>query len=478
MHYQLPAVTANTLQGKILVRLLRMLLCILDMMFGKRWTTPPQYFHDDPRHYNIKDLLFFAYKYYYKSPLKDDAEGFVSDFFKRYPPNFGIPEGFDVRESITLTAAGDLMPYEWIQPHYCQHLWDDIATDFFDADIRFANLETPIDTSHSVSLVPEVMLNDMYFNADETMFNLFNPASAPPLSRDEEYGFSQIDKHKWGFDILSTANNHSLDRGEEGVKNTMAFLQQKNIACTGTALTEHDRWHFPVIERNGIRVAFVAYTFSMNKMVNPTGKPYLVNHLEVNQPNIDLMTLKKDILFAKTVRKADIVVLSLHFSNAYQSYPCKHIVENTKQIFEECGPDIILGGHAHNIQPMATYPFKCPLSGENKKGFVIFSLGDFIAYDIFNWCHLPVYLKLTLSKGVDYKKNAIKTILTDVKVTPVYTCGTYKSKTKRELRLLRAEVIESQIKQGNIPHFMSRWHIKELTGLMSFYRDIFAQNLK
>jgi Bacterial capsule synthesis protein PGA_cap len=482
MSKPLPVVTAYTLKGKLLAFILKILLTIVHWIYGRKWHTPPQYFHDDPRHYTLKDLLFFAYKYYLKPPLKDDAEGKVIDFFKNNPPNFSLPTDFKEISTIKMTAAGDLMPYEWIQPAFCEHLWDDIGDDFFDADIRFANLETPIDTSQPASLVPEVMLNDMHFNGDENMFDIFNPIEHTPsrlsgISPSAQQFFNdKIDK-KWGFDILSTANNHSLDMGEKGLNNTIHFLKERKIHPVGTASTEKERFNMPIIEKNGIRIGFVAYTFSMNQMTNPVGKEYLVNHIEVNQPDIDLMALKKDIFYLKTVLKADFIVLNLHYGNAYQAYPGAHIVENTVRIFTECGPDIILGGHAHNIQPMAGVPFKCPLTQEEKQGFVIFSFGDFVAYDIFNWCHLSVYLKLEISKGIDFKSKKIKSILRGVEPVPVYACGVYKSAKERELRFLNAEKWEQKIESNDKIPFMTYWNKEELKGLMKFYREYFAKNL-
>ena len=468
---QLPAVTAYTRKGKALVIALRALLQAVHLTHCRRWQTPPQYFHDDPRHYTTKDLLFFAYKYYFKSPLKDDANGAVINFLKKNPPTFSNSTDFEEITSLTLSAAGDLMPYEWIQPQFCQHLWDDIGDDFFDADIRFANLETPIDTSKPAALVPEVMLNDMHFNGDNAMFDIFNPIEQTPQYFKEKTGKS------WQFDILSTANNHSLDMGEEGLNKTICFLKEKNILHTGTAASENERLDFPIIEKNGIRTAFIAYTFSMNQLTNPTDKPYLVNHLEVNQANIDLIPLKKDVFYAKTIQKADFVVLSLHYGNAYQAYPGAHIVANTQRIFEECGPDIILGGHAHNVQPMAAYPFNCPLTQEAKQGFVIFSFGDFVAYDIFNWCHLSVYLKLKISKGIDFKDKKIKTILTEVKPVPVYACGVYENKNKRDLRFLNAEKTMKMLANNTQPSFMTSKNIEELKALMAFYNSHFSINL-
>ena len=210
--------------------------------------------------------------------------------------------------------------------------------------------------------------------------------------------------------------------------------------------------------------------------------------------------------------RSDLVVLSLHYGNAYQAYPCNHIIENTKRIFDECGPDIILGGHPHNIQPMACYPFVCPHTGAEKRGFVIFSMGDFVAYDIFNWCHLPVYLKLEISQisrknaadteGVNdfglgmsdvgkaaeirNPKSEIKntegsskqTILTKVEAIPVYTCGVYKSEKNKELRFLDARKTLNLIEKGEKPPFMTAWNVRELTSLMEFYKAFFAKNIE
>jgi Bacterial capsule synthesis protein PGA_cap len=455
-------VKAYTLQGRFLIALLYPLLTILQGIKGENWQTPPPNFHEDPRYFTLKDILFFAYKYYFKSPVKDDAAGKVIDFIEKHPILCTldiIHPTSDIVQELTLTAAGDLMPYEWIQKKYCPHLWDDIEADFFSSDITFANLETPLDTSKPLSLVPEIMLNDMNFNGNEEIFG---------VCKGED------------FTILSTANNHSLDMGETGVHKTIAFLEEKNVLHTGTARSEIERLNFPIIEKRGIRIAFIAYTFSMNKYTNPADKPYLVNHIEVNQPHVDLTPLKNDVFYAKTVRKADMVVLSLHYGNAYQAYPQAHILENTKRIFEECGVDIILGGHAHNIQPMLRYDFKCPFTQAAKQGFVLFSFGDFIAYDIFTWGHLSVYLKLKIGQCVIAKNEAneegIKTtFLQEVIPVPVYACGVYKNKNNRDLRLLDAYKTLNLIKNGEKPDFMTDENVEELKYLMAFYETHFAK---
>ncbi len=457
---EIPAVTAYTPQGKALVIALRSLLRGVHLWRGKRWARPPQYFHEDPRLYTKSDLLFFAYKYYFRPTLESDEKEAVEDFFEQNPPVF--KEKGTITNEVTLTAAGDLMPYEWIQKRFCPHLWDDIADDFFSSDLTFANLETPLDISRPASLVPEVMLSDMDFNADEEMFYLFQ--------NKETYDKRQGANDR-GFDILSTANNHSLDMGEAGVHKTIEYLENKNIAFTGTARSEKERQNFPILDKNGIKIAFIAYTFSMNQHTNPEDKPLLVNHLEVNQPEVDLLKIKNDVTLAKE-RGAEFVILSLHFSNAYQAYPNAHIVKNAQRIFTECGVDVILGGHAHNIQPMARVDFTCPFSQKQKAGLVIFAFSDFIAYDIFNGCHLSVYLKLKISKNTEGG-----VFLSNVEAVPVYACGVYRNKNNRDLRLLDAKKWLTKIENEGQLDFMTDWNVRELKSLMRFYNNYFGKNL-
>ena len=183
-----------------------------------------------------------------------------------------------------------------------------------------------------------------------------------------------------------------------------------------------------------------------------------------------MMPLKKDVLYAKTVLKADFVVLSLHMGNAYQAYPGSHIVANVQHIFDTCGPDVILGGHPHNPQPAARYGFRCPLTQAEKQGFVLFSFADFIAYDIYNWCHLSLYLKLKIEKGLT-KEGQIATILTDVAICPVYVCGHYESENKRDLRLLDAKKWWKKYDEGQVEGALTPYQIRELLHLRHFYEQ-------
>ena len=482
-----PAVTAFSGWNKFLVRILRALLWIVQLFYGKKRTTPPLHFHDDALHFNLSDLIYFAYKYYLRPPILDNDNGRTVRFFKNRPPFFSHKD-FRITNTTTITAAGDLMPYEWIQKKYCTHLWEDIADDFFSSDIIFANLETPIDLSKPPVLVPEVMLSDMLFNADEEMFEIFSPQLSAISYQLSEKSNEKLNENKQSVEkkrliadsckliaVLSTANNHALDMGETGVAATINFLEEKKILHTGTSRNAEEKFNFPVVEQNGIRIAFIAYTYSMNKFTNPPDKQWLVNHAEFNLPYLNLYPIRDMVQYAREKRNADLVVLSLHFSNAYQVYPGAHIIENVKKIFSKCGPDIILGNHAHNIQPAARMDFICPFTKKQKQGFINFACGDFIAYDIFNWGHLTQYLKLHIAKGIN-ENNETKTFLEKVEFIPVYVCGIYRDKNKRDLRLLDAEKLNQQIKNNTAPSFLTLHHLKEFEALKFFYENFISTN--
>ncbi len=440
-------VKAFTFKGQWLVAMIRFFLAFVHLLFGKKWRRPRKSFREDPLNYSLMDGLYFGYKYYYRPhELMDDDPSFPkinTCFFAPHLPS-DVP-------TVTISAAGDLMPYEWIDKKFCTHLWDEIGNDFFQSDLVFANLETPVDPSQPLGLVPEVMLNHMEFNASADMFDVFNG------------------NHQYkGFDVLSTANNHSYDKGDEGIINTITFLQKKQIKYCGTAASWEQRHDFPIVERNGIRIAFVAYTYSLNHLTLPLGKEYLCNHIPLNMPNGDLSFIKKQVQMAHH-RGADLVVASVHFGNAYQLYPGNHIINNTHRLFDECGVDIILGGHAHNIQPVEYYNFICPITQREKQGVATYCLGDFVAYDIFTWGHLPIWIKLEIAK------TSIGAVVKSVKINPVYTLGKYNNRADRELRFLDATKLWKRIKKGE--HHLSHAHEKEALYLKSIYDKVFSSDL-
>ncbi|MDP2174411.1 MAG: CapA family protein [Bacteroidota bacterium] len=351
-----------------------MSFCKLLGLFKRKAWSKPLIFEENPRTMTFKELIYFTYKYYY-APSIEPSNHEVRQHF-----NLKTSKPTDFKTELSISIGGDLMPYELITKDLTKNLWDEIGEDFFSSDIVFANLETPLDIQQPASFVPEVMLNNMLFNANEEMFEIFNGNQ----------------KYK-GFDILSLANNHTLDMGVIGIQNTMDFIQKKNIAYIGTQKNEDDK-SWKIINVKGYKIGFVAFTYSLNQFTVPENEPCIVNLLDLNVEGVDVANIKNEVLACKQ-EGADFIICSLHCGNAYQAYPSPTAIDLFQRVFNECGVDVIAGGHPHNPQPSRYYDFIDPYTGEEKRGFAIYSLGDFVAYDIFTWCHLSAYLKINIGKN-------------------------------------------------------------------------------
>ena len=369
-----------SLKGKFLVGLVRLLFKIRKIFGGQDWEQPLEGHHEDPRKMTRKQQLYFGYKYYYRAILKGDKGEGLEQYFQSQAAKFQKKDTYNNTQKITLSAGGDLMPYFCITQKQCRDIWKECGDFFFDADLVVGNLETPLNPKKPVSYVPEVMLSNMYFNANYEIFDVFS-------------GFG---KYK-GFDVLSTANNHSLDQGEDGVIETLQFLDTQNIAHVGTSSSFEECDNFPILEKNGIKVAFLSYTFSLNALICPPGKSYLANHLNLNEANPDISLIVEQAKLARQ-KGAEFLVAFLHMGCAYQPYPSKVIIDNIHQICQETGIDLILGGHPHNAQPIEFLDLTDPITGRSKQSTIVYSQGDFIAYDIHKWCRLPLLLKFELSK--------------------------------------------------------------------------------
>jgi poly-gamma-glutamate capsule biosynthesis protein CapA/YwtB (metallophosphatase superfamily) len=368
----LKAVRPYTIKGKILCSILEFACLAAGIFKRKKWSRPRE-FEENPRTMRFRDILYFAYKYYYRPPLLPPLDSDIDVFKNRLQEN----GTFEILATISI--GGDLMPYEMIKPEYTGHLWDEVGEGFFSSDIVMANLETPIDTMRKPEFVPEVMLNHMHFNSDQTTLDIF----------------SGNGRFK-GYDILAIANNHSLDMGEKGLVQTIDHLNSRGIRTVGAKKEKEGKDH-EIMEVNGVRIGFVSYTYSLNEYLPSKDGEWMVNYLPLNCADCDIDIIRAHV---KACREAgaDLVICSLHCGNAYQAYPLKLTTDLFMNVFEKCGVDVIAGGHPHNLQPWHSHEFTDPFNGKRKKGFAIYSLADFIAYDIFTWCHLCAYLKLEIGR--------------------------------------------------------------------------------
>lgn len=171
---------------------------------------------------------------------------------------------------------------------------------------------------------------------------------------------------KAGFDILTTANNHSLDRGFSGLSRTIDVLDEIGLMHTGTA-KEPDT---PILyfEKNHIKIALLSYSYSTNGWPLPEDHPYAINMMEEEQ-------MIKDVIEAKA--EADIVMVAIHWGLEYHLNENHHQRDLANSLFYS-GADVILGTHPHVLQPFDHIEME-DYSGETKDKFIIYSQGNFIS---------------------------------------------------------------------------------------------------
>lgn len=146
-----------------------------------------------------------------------------------------------------------------------------------------------------------------------------------------------------GFDVINHASNHVYDKGLAGVEGTLAFWKPyKDITVIGLYGSQEERDAVKVVERNGIKLAFLSYTYGLNGYKLPEDKPYLTNLLD---PHL----IVEDVRRAKEL--GDVLVVSLHWGNEYSFVPTA-AQRNLAQTLADEGVDLILGHHPHVIQPV------------------------------------------------------------------------------------------------------------------------------
>jgi poly-gamma-glutamate synthesis protein (capsule biosynthesis protein) len=196
-----------------------------------------------------------------------------------------------------------------------------------------------------------------------------------------------------GVDIVSTANNHSLDKGEKGLKASLDYLDQIGLPHVGTSRSANERQTLKIMNINGIKAAYLSYTYGTNGIPVPEGKDYLVNL-------IDKPFMQEEIHRAKN--EADIVVMSLHWGNEYQLQPTDEQKELAKYLVDE-GVDIIFGHHPHVLQPMEWIEAK-----DGRKSLVVYSLGNFLSGQMRDYKDIGGLATVHITKYIDQKGVKIK----------------------------------------------------------------------
>lgn len=230
-----------------------------------------------------------------------------------------------------------------------------------------------------------------------------------------------------GIDVLSTANNHSLDKGYTGIVSTLDKLDEIGIDHMGTARSEEEQNKVLVKDVNGIKIAFLSYTYGTNGIPVPAGKEYSVNL-------IDKDLILKQINLAKE-QNVDIICASMHWGDEYKQKQNKKQEELADYLFQN-GVDIIIGNHAHVIEPMEKRKIALE-DGTEKEVFVVYALGNFISGQTIEHTKSTVILDMNIRKNGENGKITIDSI----NYIPVYCYDESKKNSNRyELLDIREEI--------------------------------------
>ena len=206
----------------------------------------------------------------------------------------------------------------------------DLAPVLSSADIAFVNLEAPFsDRGRPVE-------SGMIFKAEPDMIRALERA---------------------GIDIVSTANNHARDCGGYGVEFTLQWLEKHGIAAVGTGRSAAAAHAGVVLERNGVRFGFLAYTYDQSNG----------NHTDVDDrvAMMDVARMRRDV--DDLLRRADAAIVSMHAGLEYSPRPDRQQIEFARAAID-AGAQVVIGHHPHVVEPSERYA----------GGVIFYSLGNLV----------------------------------------------------------------------------------------------------
>ena len=147
-----------------------------------------------------------------------------------------------------------------------------------------------------------------------------------------------------GYDTCSTASNHTLDQGASGVTTTLNALDAAGLKHTGSARSAKEAGTPLILDVHGVKVAQLSYTFGFNQGTSaPSSSPWIANVIDP----------AKILAVARAARKAgaEVVIASLHWGIEDRADPTPDQIRVAKQLLADPAIDLIVGHHAHIVQP-------------------------------------------------------------------------------------------------------------------------------
>lgn len=260
----------------------------------------------------------------------------------------------------------------------------------------------------------EVKKYDIAYYNQETILggSSIGLSGYPSFNTPFEFGDAMVDA---GFNLVSLATNHTLDRGINAIKLSREYWNKQtgvNAIGSYTSYEEKEALESKVYEINNITYAMLNYTYGTNGIKVPAGQDYLVNLWDdVYNYEAYKEQVKKDI---DTIRdKVDVLIVSMHWGREYTHVPTDLEVETAKYL-ASLGVDIIIGTHPHVIQPVKWID----------DTLVFYSLGNFISAQTSSACsnykcNIGLMSSLMITKTIENGESNIK--ISNIKNDLIYT---------------------------------------------------------
>ncbi|MBC2903749.1 CapA family protein [Streptomyces cupreus] len=253
----------------------------------------------------------------------------------------------------TLVASGDVLPHSSI----IDRARFDAGGQGYDFRPMFAGVK------------PLVSRADLALCHMETVYGEYGDYTGYPAFKSPPEAAAGL--AATGYDGCSTASNHSLDDGADGIRRTLDALDRAGVRHAGTARAEAEARAVTVLRAGQAQVAHLAYTYDTNGYPLPPGQPWAVNLIDEGRILAD----------ARAARRAgaDVVVVSLHWGTEWQDEPDERQLTLARSLTaartgDRPAVDLILGTHAH-----------VPQAYEKVNGtWVIYGMGDQIAGQMYN----------------------------------------------------------------------------------------------